>query len=518
VPVEEAVTIGRGETNTVVLSQDRQVSRSHARVVREGETLRLEDLGSANGTLLNGERLQEARSLQEGDQFQVGGTRFRVESGVERPAPAAEVHGDSTVWVEDEEADKTISGAELEAELAKLGGLPLTAEAARGGIVVEATDVARLTITWGAQVGQSFNLDREVLVVGRAGAASEFDIALDDRAVSSPHAKLLRTGGRYLLQDLGSRNGTWLNYEQIQEARPLQDGDLVKLGKTVLLFRAAAGADVPPFADGRDLGQAQIITFFSLKGGVGTTTVALNTALLIRELTKESVVLVDLSVERASVVAHLNFEPRRTIDDLAHLPSPDPETIQGIAQHHPSGLDIMAAPRSPQTAELVTAELFSRVLPALKERYRWIVFDTAATFSELNLSAFDQADLVVVLTAPDLSTLKVTHNCLDVFSALQTTGERRLLLLNTIYPMAAFGREEMEKALGERIDLVVPYGAEVLQSIDHGVPLVLGNREHPIVDVLDGFVRKIAQVKEPAPSRAQRGGFWLNLRRLMRRQ
>ncbi len=160
----------------------------------------------------------------------------------------------------------------------------------------------------------------------------------------------------------------------------------------------------------------------------------------------------------------------------------------------------------------------SQLFPILKAHYRWIILDTAASFSDLNLSSFDQSDLVVVLTAPDLSTLKTTQACLDVFSALQTTGERRLLLLNTIYPKSRLEKDDIEKALGERIDLVVPYGEEVLQAIDHGVPLALSARQHQTIMALDGFVRKIAEVKEPAPaSRAARGGFWLKLKGIMHR-
>jgi hypothetical protein len=58
----------------------------------------------------------------------------------------------------------------------------------------------------------------------------------------------------------------------------------------------------------------------------------------------------------------------------------------------------------------------------------------------------------------------------------------------------------------------------VLQSIDHGTPLALSQPEHAVVRAIDGFVRKIAEVKEPAPAtRAARGGFWLKLKGMMHR-
>jgi pSer/pThr/pTyr-binding forkhead associated (FHA) protein/MinD-like ATPase involved in chromosome partitioning or flagellar assembly len=515
VPVDEPVTLGRGEDNTIVLSQDRQVSRHHARISFDGTYLRLEDLGSANGTLLNNQKVTQPETVTTGDEIKVGGTLLRVErAAAPGEAPAAE--GDArTLHMEEDESDKTISGAEFAAELAAAGPPPNAP-----AMVVEAGDQPRLTFTWGPQSGQSFPLEREVLVIGREGGSAETDVGVQDRAVSSPHAKLVRSGQTVTLHDLDSTNGTFLNYEQINEPKVLSDGDLIKVGKSVLLYRTAAGAMAPPpAAFGTTGGPAsQVITFFSLKGGVGTTAMAVNTALVLRELTKESVLLIDLSVERASVTSQLNFEVRRTIDDLASLPIIDPDAIGGIVAHHASGLDILPAPPSPQTAELVTSEFMSQLFPILKAHYRWIILDTAASFSDLNLSCFDQSDLVVVLTAPDLSTLKTTQSCLDVFSALQTTGERRLLMLNTIYPKSRLEKEDIEKALGERIDLVVPYGEEVLQAIDHGVPLALSARQHPTIMALDAFVRKIAEVKEPAPAtRAARGGFWLKLKGMMHR-
>jgi len=522
VPVRDVVSIGRGEDNTIVLSQDRQVSRRHARISPEGDRLILEDLGSANGSFLNEERVTNTADLKVGDEVRIGGTRLRVQHGTVRQVtgPSGE---EKTLYVEDDQdtSEKTISGAELQAELAAMGPPP-SAQQVLGEASVEVGDQPRLTITWGPQSGQTFALDKEVVVIGRGGVGtSEYDVVLQDRAVSRPHAKLVRTGDLFLLHDLESANGTFLNYEQVTTPRVLQDGDLIKLGKTVMLYRTPVAAPAPPepaYPTVRPSGHGQVITFFSLKGGVGTTALAVNTALLMRELTQEPVVLVDLSVERGTVTAHLTVDLRRHLDDLASLPTVDPEVVQGIVAHHASGLDVLPAPQSPQTAELVTAELMSAVFPVLKASYRWIILDTTATFSELNLAAFDQSDLVVVVTAPDLATLKTTQNCLDVFSALQTTGERRLLLLNQVYARPRLEPADIAKALGERIDLVVPFGEEVLHSIDRGVPLAIGQRDHPVVRALDGFVRKVAAIQEPAATtRAAKGGFWLKLKGLMGR-
>src|SRR3712207_77745 len=70
--VVTGATLGRSPSCEIPLVDDGQVSRRHARVVVQGGPLLLSDLGSRNGTLLNGERLQGEAGLQRGDRFQVG--------------------------------------------------------------------------------------------------------------------------------------------------------------------------------------------------------------------------------------------------------------------------------------------------------------------------------------------------------------------------------------------------------------------------------------------------------------
>ena len=96
-PVEGAVTIGRDDSADLQLN-DKAVSRRHSALRVEGETVVIEDLGSRNGTFVNGERVDDARRLREGDAVQVGATVLEVRSsrGETEPFPApvtpTEVH------------------------------------------------------------------------------------------------------------------------------------------------------------------------------------------------------------------------------------------------------------------------------------------------------------------------------------------------------------------------------------------------------------------------------------------
>src|SRR4051795_1490271 len=94
IAVEEELVIGRTASVEGRLADDPEISRQHARVMRSGEGYVIEDLGSMNGTFVNGNRLQAPHQLAQGDQIEVGGTRLlaHLEQQLEAtPTPGTEI-------------------------------------------------------------------------------------------------------------------------------------------------------------------------------------------------------------------------------------------------------------------------------------------------------------------------------------------------------------------------------------------------------------------------------------------
>ena len=81
--------------------------------------------------------------------------------------------------------------------------------------------------------GKTFDLGEELMI----GRADKCHIVLDDTYVSQIHARIFKRGEGYMVEDLGSTNGTYLNRRRITAPTELQRGDKVKIGKTVLEFR-----------------------------------------------------------------------------------------------------------------------------------------------------------------------------------------------------------------------------------------------------------------------------------------
>ncbi|WP_231949073.1 MULTISPECIES: FHA domain-containing protein [Aeromicrobium] len=92
---------------------------------------------------------------------------------------------------------------------------------------------AMLLVQRGPDAGSRFLLDQDVVSAGRHPSS---DIFLDDISVSRRHATFSRRGSGYVVTDLGSLNGTYVNRDRIDGDIPLAGGDEVQLGKYRLIY------------------------------------------------------------------------------------------------------------------------------------------------------------------------------------------------------------------------------------------------------------------------------------------
>lgn len=525
-----SVSIGRVAGNEVILA-DSSVSRQHARINRsQSGRYTIVDLDSLNGTFVNGSQVLEEREIHDGDVITVGRVELRVSLPYGPPhRPTSRLKEESTVQIRRGDgvsvAAPALTGSVPEEPSIVISlapeameevvpppdhgdGSPMPPsneepapssddEDTLVGPVPEAVPAPRPAARLVLPDGSSLDLP-ECTTIGRD---QNNDVALrDDRQVSRHHARITRRQGRSIIEDLGSANGTWVNQEKLSAPRELRDGDVIRVGRSLLQFREPAGSSPPPEPGDRAMGR--VIAFFSLKGGVGTTSLAVNMAIMLRRLTGDSVALIDLGAERGSVRGQLDLDHGPSLADLAgrDLSSLDADAVRALVSPHASGIAVLPAPPASPRAEQVTPDVITAVIRVLRQTYGWIVADTPSTFSEANLRLFDQTDVVIIVTASDMLSLRATQAALDILSLLKVPGDGRSLVLNHPAPIRMVTRDEVEKFLGERVDAVIPYGGEeFVRAACSGSPLALTAPHHPSVLALEDVARRLVGVPSAGP-------------------
>lgn len=111
----------------------------------------------------------------------------------------------------------------------------------------DAVDKPVLIIHEGEKAGQRWTIREDLLVIGRGG---ECDLVLPERQVSREHIRIFRDGDTYYLEDLDSKNGTWVNGKQIKAATvPLKDGDEIQIALAVKITFVGSEATAPLLVD-----------------------------------------------------------------------------------------------------------------------------------------------------------------------------------------------------------------------------------------------------------------------------
>ena len=101
-----------------------------------------------------------------------------------------------------------------------------------------------LLINEGEKAGQRWTIQTDTVVIGRG---SECDLLLPERQVSRQHIRIQRVDDRYTVEDLESKNGTWINGQPLKGTRELHDSDEISLGMAVrmVFMESEATAPVP---------------------------------------------------------------------------------------------------------------------------------------------------------------------------------------------------------------------------------------------------------------------------------
>lgn len=191
---------------------------------------------------------------------------------------------------------------------------------------------------------------------------------------------------------------------------------------------------------------------YSLKGGQGVTTVSVNLADQIQQLTGGRVLLLDLNLYLGDMRTLLSlsseFSPFDLIRDLSRM---DENLLFSSLFHHPCGFHVLPAAVEISDAEQVHREQVAGMLQLLKRYFTHIVLDLPHDLSERTLAAIEETDRVVMLVEPGLVSVKSAQKVLTFFQELNYNDERIALVLNRADRKGSLQPEDVEMVLKHRL-------------------------------------------------------------------
>ena len=241
--------------------------------------------------------------------------------------------------------------------------------------------------------------------------------------------------------------------------------------------------------------QGRIITVFSSKGGVGTTTVATNLAVALAADKRTSVCLVDLVLQFGSVTSFLNLEASYTIVDFVkNLKRIDPLFLDGSLVKHMSGVRVLAEPFHAEDAARIETADIDQTLEALLQAFKCIVIDTPKEFDETTFVALDKAHLILLVTEMDVPSLKSAHRALELFDRMGIYQKKIRLILNRYVKSKYMSLESVEQTLGVKVFWALPNDyPTAIAALNQGLPILDTEAKSEIAKSYWGLANVVAE-------------------------
>jgi pilus assembly protein CpaE len=242
----------------------------------------------------------------------------------------------------------------------------------------------------------------------------------------------------------------------------------------------------------RDNSQFKTITVFSTKGGVGKTTIALNLALVIGQMTEKRAVAVDLDLCSGNLALMAGVSWKRSIKDLVDdIDSLDKELIDSYCAQHSSGLKILSAPVNPDFVGFIQAQHIENILSLLSEVFNYVVIDAPSYIHDTLIPALEAADDILIVTTLDLASVQNLKQCLDLLQRL-SMGSKARVVVNRAGYSGGLKIKDIENELGMSVECVIPCNDKVsIDAVNMGKPLYSMAKHSQIGRRFEELARKI---------------------------
>jgi pilus assembly protein CpaE len=238
----------------------------------------------------------------------------------------------------------------------------------------------------------------------------------------------------------------------------------------------------------------QVVAVYSSKGGLGTTTVAVNVAQAYASQHGDArVALVDLVVNGGDVRLFLNLKPTYDVSDLARkLDHVDADLLYSLLTPRAGGVWALPAGESPELEEIIDESAVGSIIEQLRAHFALTVIDCEHALTGRTLAALDAADRVILVTQLTVPALRSTQRTLALCRRLGYTDQKLCVVVNRFQSGEVLSVRDATDLL--KIDLFwkLPNDYKLTAAaVNRGVPVV---EENPAAKLSKSYAQLAAKI------------------------
>jgi pilus assembly protein CpaE len=261
------------------------------------------------------------------------------------------------------------------------------------------------------------------------------------------------------------------------------------------------------------IGEGHVLSIFAPKGGVGKTTVSVNTAVALREQTRSRVLLFDADVGVGNVTSVLAVKYRMGLADLADS-QPDEWTDAAFEQctvtHEPSGVRVLTWGSDPAQSERVSVDLLLAALRWAKSHHSFVVVDTHPGYDDRTMAMLTLANEILLVVTPEVGAIRNSSQFLGLAREVGLGDIVRVVVNRANHGVRV---ADIERALGLPVSAtIVSNGPKAVMSSNEGVPVITKFPREKIATDLHNVARIVVHGSvEPAAVEPARRSWWASL-------